>query len=156
MCLWFLERVDRSVTWRGITAPAYRFWHPVDHISFLRHGRFDVGDRWHITEAFGAHRRFLLDQTFYVARLGETGFTMEIRKLVHHLAAVDERWGPTPEGLVWTVEMTMGSRRPVEPAVTRRIIARRMGFLTRWRRHNVEEAGCLPQFLPELYAQEVA
>jgi hypothetical protein len=29
---------------------------------------------------------------------------------------------------------------------------RRMAFLERWRQHNVEEAGNLPYFLPELYA----
>jgi hypothetical protein len=49
--------------------------------------------------------------------------------------------------------MTVGSVTPGLRAVARRLIQRRMPFLERWRQHNVEEAGNLPHFLPELYAQ---
>jgi hypothetical protein len=153
MCLWYLEHVDRQLTWRGITPLAYRFWHPLDHISFQRLGTFGPGDRWHIVEAFGADCRFLLDQTFPVTRLGDAGFTMEIQRLGQPVAIVDERWETTPGGLAWTVEMTVGSVTPGLRAVARRLIQRRMPFLERWRQHNVEEAGNLPHFLPELYAQ---
>jgi hypothetical protein len=148
-----LEHVDRQLTWRGITPLAYRFWHPLDHISFQRLGTFGPGDRWHIVEAFGADCRFLLDQTFHVTRLGDAGFTMEIQRLGQPVAIVDERWETTPGGLAWTVEMTVGSVTPGLRAVARRLIQRRMPFLERWRQHNVEEAGNLPHFLPELYAQ---
>ena len=34
MCLWYLERAGRPLTWRRHTALAYRFWHPRDHIFF--------------------------------------------------------------------------------------------------------------------------
>ena len=64
MCLWYLECAGRPLTWRGHTALAYRFWHPRDHIFFQRRGSFGPGDRWHIVEAFGADRRFLLNQIF--------------------------------------------------------------------------------------------
>lgn len=153
MCLWYLERLDRTLTWRNHTALGYRFWHPRDHIFFARRGPFGPGGRWHIVEAFGADRRFLLDQVFHVTRLGDTGFTMEVRKLGHPVAVINERWQPAPAGLAWTVEMTVGSTAPGLHAVTRRIVRHRMAFLHRWRRHNVEEAGNLPQFLPELYHQ---
>ena len=43
---------------------------------------------------------------------------------------------------------------PLPGAVTKRVVRHRMGFLQRWQQHNVEEAGSLPHFLPELYAQE--
>jgi hypothetical protein len=154
MCLWYLEHVDRQLTWRGRTALAYRFWHPRDHIFFQRQGPFGPGGRWHIVEAFGADRRFLLDQVFDVTRLDGTGFTMEVRKLGHTVAVIDERWQVTPAGLAWTVEQTVGSAAPGLRAVTRRVVRYRMAFLERWRQHNVEEAGNLPHFLPELYAQE--
>jgi hypothetical protein len=153
MCLWYLERLDRTLTWRNQTTLAYRFWHPRDHIFFDRHGSFGPGGRWHIVEAFGADRSFLLDQMFHVTRLGDMGFTMEVRRLGHPVAVIDERWQPGPTGLVWTVEMTVGSTAPGLRAVTRRVVRRRMAFLERWRQHNVEEAGNLPHFLPELYAK---
>jgi len=154
MCLWYLERLGRPLTWRGRTALAYRFWHPRDHIFFERHGPFGSGDRWHIVEAFGADRRCLLDQVFHITRLGEDGFSMELRKLGHCVAVIDERWRPEPAGLIWTVEMTVGSDAPAWRSVTARVVRRRMAFLERWRGHNVEEAGNLPKFLPEVYAQE--
>jgi hypothetical protein len=59
-----------------------------------------------------------------------------------------------PAGLVWTVEMTDGSAAPVPRAASKRTVRHRMAFIERWRPHNVEEAGNLPHFLPELYAQE--
>ena len=144
----------RQLTWRGRTALAYRFWHPRDHIFFQRHGPFGPGGRWHIVEAFGSDRRFLLDQMFHVTRLDDTGFTMEVRKLGHTVAVIDERWQVTPAGLAWTVEQTVGSAAPGLRAVTRRVVQHRMAFLERWRQHNAEEAGNLPHFLSELYAQE--
>jgi len=151
MCLWYLEHLDRTLTWHNHTALAYRFWHPRDHIFFARHGPFGPGGRWHIVEAFGADRRFLLNQVFHVTRLGDTGFRMEARKLGHPVAVIDERWQPTPAGLAWTVEMTVGSTAPGWRAVARCIVRHRMAFLHKWRQHNVEEAGSLPYFLPDLY-----
>jgi hypothetical protein len=135
----------------GHTALAYRFWHPRDHIFFQRRGSFGPGDRWHIVEAFGADRRFLLDQVFDVTKLDETGFTMEVRRLGHPVVVADERWRPTAAGLCWTVEMTVGSLEPGLRTMVRAVVRRRMAFLERWRQHNVEEAGNLPYFLPELY-----
>ena len=152
MCLWYLERVDHQLTWRGHTALAYRFWHPRDHIFFQRRGSFGPGDRWHIVEAFGADRRFLFDQVFDVTRLDETGFTMEVRRLGRPVVVADERWRPTAAGLCWTVEMTVGSSEPGLRTIVRAVVRRRMAFLERWRQHNVEEAGNLPYFLPEVYA----
>jgi hypothetical protein len=37
---------------------------------------------------------------------------------------------------------------------SRALVRRRMAFLQRWRQHNVEEAGNLPYFLPELYTRD--
>jgi len=36
MCLWYLERAGRPLTWRGHTALAYRFWHPRDRVTLVR------------------------------------------------------------------------------------------------------------------------
>jgi hypothetical protein len=149
MCLWFLENVDREVEVRGRRAVAYRFWHPRDHIHFQRVGN---GDIWHIVEAFGADRAWLLDDRFHVAHIDEGGFTMEVRVPVLGAAAtMVERWQPDPEGMLWTATLTAGfpGRRWLNAAVRRH----RGRFIERWTRHNVEEGGCLPQFLPELYGR---
>jgi hypothetical protein len=151
MCLWYLEHVDQTLTWRGHTALAYRFWHPRDHIFFQRLGPFGAGDRWHIVEAFGRDRRFLLDEVFDVTKVDETGFRMELRRFGGPIVIMDERWRTGPDGLLWRVEMTVGTTRPVIGGVLRRLLRFRMPFLVRWRQHNVEEAGNLPHFLPELY-----
>src|SRR5579859_1471911 len=93
MCLWFLENVDREVEFHGHRALAYRFWHPRDHIYFKRLGRFGVGDTWHIVEAFGGRREWLLDQHFHVVQLDDSGFTMQVRvPLLGAAATAEERW----------------------------------------------------------------
>ena len=77
---------------------------------------------------------------------------MEVRRLGHPVVVADERWLPTAAGLCWAVEMTVGSLEPGPRTIVRALVRRRMAFLQRWRQHNVEEAGNLPCFLPELYA----
>src|SRR5579859_3042532 len=96
MCLWFLENIDREVEFRGQRAIAYRFWHPRDHIYFKRLGKFGPGDTWHIVEAFGAERRWLLDDHFHVVQLDDSGFTMQVRvPLLGAAATAEERWQPS-------------------------------------------------------------
>jgi hypothetical protein len=153
MCLWYLERAGTQVSWRGIDVLAYWLWHPRDHIFFQRQGTFGPGDSWRIVEAFGAGRRFLLDGIFHVTKLDDTGFTMELRLLGRPVAVMDERWQPGDQGLSWTVEMTVGSAAPGLRPFVRARVRSQMAFLERWRRHNVEEAGNLQHFLPELHAE---
>jgi hypothetical protein len=151
MCLWYLEHIDQQLSWLDRKALGYRFWHPVDHILFQREGSFGPGDRWHIVEAFGGDTRFLVDRMFHVTKLDETGFTMELRRMGHTVAHIDERWRISAAGLCWEVEMTVGPDAPGLRRVGHLVVQRRMPFHVRWRQHNVEEAGNLPQFLPELY-----
>ena len=54
------------------------------------------------------------------------------------------------EVIFWTV----GSTEPGLRTIVSALVRRRMALLERWRQHNVEEAGNLPCFLPELYAAE--
>jgi hypothetical protein len=154
MCLWYLENIDREVELRGCRAIAYRFWHPRDHIHFKRLGKFGVGDTWHIVEAFGAERRWLLDDHFHVTRLDETGFTMEVRvPLLGAAAVAEERWQPSEAGLRWTVTLTGGFASAPRRWLNAAVRKHRLPFIDRWTQHNVEEGGCLPQFLPEMYAE---
>ena len=152
MCLWFLENVDREVEFRGHRALAYRFWHPRDHIYFKRLGRFGAGDTWHIVEAFGARREWLLDDHFHVVQIDETGFTMEVRiPLLGTAGVAEERWTPDDAGMRWTVTLTAGFGAAPPRWLNAAVRKHRLPFVNRWTEHNVEEAGFLPQFLPEMY-----
>jgi hypothetical protein len=142
---WYLQRLDRKLT-RG-AAPSWPTASGTPATTSSSSGTGPAG-RWHIIEAFGAGRRFLLDRTFHVTRFGDTGFTMEARRPGHAAAVIDERWQPEPAGLAWTVEMTVGSAAPGLRAVTKRVARHRMALLQRRRQHNVEEASNLPHFLP--------
>lgn len=153
MVLWYLERVDQEVAWRGRRALAYRLWHPVDHIHFARRGAFGPGDEWHIVEAFGANPHYWMEALFHVTKLDETGFTMEIRKFGRPVAVMDEQWEATPDGLQWTVSQTIGTTGPLLGPVSRAIRRRRAPMLAAWPRHNVEEVGNLEHFLPALHAE---
>lgn len=78
---------------------------------------------------------------------------MELRRLGQAVAAVNERWQSGDAGMRWTADLTVGSTRPGLRMVSHLIVQQRIAFLERWRQHNVEEAGNMPHFLPELYSE---
>lgn len=149
MVLWYLERVDTMIAWEGREVLAYRLWHPRDHIYFKRKGKFGPGDRWHIVEAFGANPKFLMQGVFRVTRLDDTGFTMESGPLGMPVARMEERWTMGPKGLEWTIVQSFSPRLG---ALLRRV---KRDMLAAWPKHNVEEVGRLPEFLPALYETRV-
>jgi hypothetical protein len=65
-------------------------------------------------------------------------------------------WTDSPRGATYAVDTTIGVDWPVVGpavnAVLRRFIFSE-GMLREWQRHQVEEVGLLPHFLPTLYAQ---
>jgi hypothetical protein len=73
------------------------------------------------------------------ARVDETGFVMEVRLPLGTVAFVEERWAPSPAGLLWTVTMTAGFEKAPGQWLNGAI-----------RKHRAE---FLPQFVPELYAE---
>jgi hypothetical protein len=152
MLLWYFENIDKELVWRGQRAIGYRFWHPIDHIHFKRHGKLGAGDRWHIVEAFGGSRDYLLDRTFEVLKFDETGFCMAVFIGGRLGSFTDERWEWTPQGLLWTVHVLAGPIGFPFGLIFRKMRPRIDRFLERWHQHNVEEDGNLQHFLPELFA----
>src|ERR1051326_3735417 len=136
MLLWYFENIDKELVWRGQRAIAYRFWHPIDHIHFKRHGKLGPGDRWHIVEAFGGDPEFLLDQVFEVQKLDETGFIMCAFVGGAMVSHIDERWEWTSDGLVWTVHALAGTNRFPVRFVFRRMRPKIDKLLERWHQHN--------------------
>jgi hypothetical protein len=156
MMLWFLHHIDQHLEWRGMKMLAYRYWHPTDHIFFKIIGTPGPGCRFHVVEAFQANPKYLIDITFDVPKLDLTGFRLEVRRLGQVIMSMDEAFEETPEGMRYTVTLTLGSTVPVLSTITRlvreHILSVKLGA---WYRHNVEEVGNLPHFLPELYAAHV-
>ena len=67
--------------------------------------------------------------------------------------SMDEAFEDIPEGMRYTVTLTLGSTVPVLSTVTRLVRTHVLSAkLDAWYRHNVEEVGNLPHFLPDLYA----
>jgi len=153
MMLWFLKHIDQDLEWHRMKMIAYRYWHPRDHIFFKIMGEPGPGCRFHIVEAFQANPKYLIDITFDVPKLDLTGFRLEVRRLGHTIMSMDEAFEEIPEGMRYTVTMTLGSTAPALATITRLVRKHFLGArLDAWHRHNVEEVGNLPHFLPELYA----
>jgi hypothetical protein len=151
MLRWWMDQIDRRVEWDGRSVLAYRLWHPLDHIDFeIRR----TGDRrrFHIVEAFQANPRYLMNVVFDVPRLDDHGFRLELHPFGIPVATVDEDWEDVPGGVRWIAAMRVGPVHPILGPLWRldlRFFRRPM--LTAWLRHNVEEGGCIPEFLPKLY-----
>lgn len=156
LMLWWFQIIDRTVEFGGARCLAYRLWHPRDHIHFEVRGRaadgsVGPGAEFHLVEAFGGRRDFLIDQVFRVPKLDRSGFRLELWQTGRLLASLDEDWEIVGVGLRYTVTMRVGltgTLRVLNPLIRWRERAR----LDAWLTHNVEEVGNLPLFLPELHA----
>ncbi len=150
MLLWWMHRLGSRVVWEGREVKAYRLWHPRDHIDWSCEGPVRPGCRFHIQEAFGAERRFLVDQAFDVPKLDLSGFRLETGMFGVARLSIDEDWSDSPEGARWINTMRLVPIRPLYGPLVRlgRALKRRM--FTAWLTHNVEEVGFVPEFLPAL------
>jgi hypothetical protein len=155
MMVWFLKNMNRTdMEWGGHKGVlAYRYWHPRDHVHFEILGKPGPGCRFKIVEAFQAGPKYLGEGVFNVPKLDLSGFRLERRILGSIIVSADEDFSAISEGMRYRVTMTLGSANPIVRRLTDRRVHRFIsdGFQA-WHRHNVEEVGNLPHFLPDLYA----
>ena len=160
MLEWWMQHIDQQVDWGGHHILAYRLWHPRDHIHFQIHPRPDgtigSGCRFRIVEAFQANPRHRIDRTFTVTKLDATGFRLELRICGVVIVTLDEAWIDVPDGVQWTVTHRIGTNHPLLGPLTRLVRWMRRDLIDAWLTHNVEEAGCIPEFLPELYQRSAS
>lgn len=161
MLVWWFQNFDGETEWDGVRMPTYLLWHPVDHIKVTVLDRADgaitsAGQRIHIQEAFGGDaENWLLDSVVEIARLDDSGLTLEIHaagdrvfQLAHDFVGTDggtlyrtqmlagpQKWLPRQ---FWDVEKAFGPERA-----------------RRWVKHNIEEVGSFPHFLPDLYSRRL-
>jgi hypothetical protein len=69
---------------------------------------------------------------------------------------IRHEWGNQPEGATYTVESVIGVDWPLVGPWVNALLRKYVfseGMLREWQRHQVEEVGLLPHFLPLLYAR---
>jgi hypothetical protein len=152
MLFWWMHHIGDEVEWEGHRVKAYRLWHPRDHIDWSCDGPVRAGCRFHIVEAFGAQRRFLVDNVFLVPKLEPSGFRIEARFFGAARASIDEDWEDVPDGVRWTNTMRLEPVSAFLGPLVRVGLRFKGEMLAAWQTHNVEEVGFLPEFLPQLHA----
>lgn len=163
MLAWWFRNIDAEMDLEGQRYHRYLIWHPVDHIHFrvVRpvRGGVGAGARFHIVEAFGGDPSFMLDHVADVAKLDDEGVILEMRRGGLTAARLHHEFVPAQTGTRYRSTLTLGVdswpgrlglnrylRRAVMPAAMR----------AAWVKHNVEEVGNLPFFLPDLHRRETA
>jgi len=159
MLHWWFRTASETMEWKGKTCPRYHVWHPVDHISLTvvrrsPDGTVGPGSRFHIVEAFGGNPDFMVDQVVDVPRLDEGGISLEVRALGQPVMQLSHTFTPEGDGTRYDTRMLLGATgflRPVAALMRRRRFPPEKARA--WLKHNVEEVGNLPHFLPALYAR---
>jgi hypothetical protein len=140
--------------------PAYRAWHPRDHVAltYVRPStdgrKFGAGAKIRIQECFGANPDYKIDVVDEVDFLDETGFRHAKRIAGREAATMEYRFTAVPTGTLYENELVVGGDgttlvgRLINFARPR-LFSDAMGHA--WLTHNVEEVGNLQFFLPEYY-----
>jgi len=158
MLVWWFRTASQDMQWRGQTVSRYRVWHPRDHISLTvvarnRQGEVGAGAKFHIVEAFDANLEYLVDQVVDVARLDESGLTLEVRALGRTAMRLSHDFEARGGDTLYHTRMLLGFDGGVLAPLGRFFRKRRFppAKAGAWLIHNVEEVGNLPHFLPDLY-----
>jgi quinoprotein glucose dehydrogenase len=157
---WYRVLPVSRVRFDGALRPMYHLFHPYEHGRIwvkrpAADGRPGVGAGGVVAryewfgpyDSQGAAQVVELSPRRFVSRPVLAGVTFgEIR----------HEWGDVPEGATYTVESVIGVDWPVVGPWVNALLRRYVfseGMLREWQRHQVEEVGLLPHFLPLLYAR---
>jgi len=158
MLLWWFQHLEETMEWHGTMQSRYHVWHPIDHIHLSVErlspdGSVGPGAKWHIVEALGGNLSFLLDEEPDVVRLDTGGITLQGRVLGQTLLRLEHTFTPTRSGARYETRMRVGLSAAFLSRVSRALLRRRFSDAKAeaWLKHNIEEVGNLPHFLPQLY-----
>jgi len=157
---WYRVLPLGQVEFAGRTHPLYHVFHPFEHGRIwveapAEDGRPGVGAGGIVAryewfgpyESEGSARVIELSPRRFVSRPRAAGLTIgEFR----------HEWSVSPEGATYRVENLIGVDWPVVGPWVNALLRRYVfseGMLEEWTRHQVEEVGLLPHFLPLLHAQ---
>jgi hypothetical protein len=161
MLAWWYRVLPLSqVEFDGALRPMYHLFHPTEHGRIwieqpAADGQPGVGAGGVVArfewfgpfDSEGAARVIELSPQRFVTRPEMAGVSFgEIR----------HAWGTSPLGATYTVDTVIGVDWPIIGPAVNALLRRRVfsePMLREWQRHQVEEVGLLPHFLPALYAQ---
>ena len=164
MLAWFYRVLPiGEVEFDGALRPMYHLFHPTEHGRIwieapASDGGPGVGAGAVVAryewfgpyDSEGAARVVELSPRRFVVRPTMAGLTFgEIR----------HEWGASSQGASYVVDTVIGVDWPVVGPWINALLRRRIfsdAMLREWERHQVEEVGLLPHFLPALYAQRNA
>ncbi len=157
---WYRVLPISEVEFDGARRPMYHLFHPTEHGRIwiekpASDGRPGVGAGAVVAryewfgpyESEGAARVTELSPRRFVVRPTMAGLAFgEIR----------HEWGVSSQGATYVVDTVIGVDWPIVGPWVNALLRRRIfsdEMLREWQRHQVEEVGLLPHFLPTLYAQ---
>jgi len=164
MLQWFMERfLDLEFVIQGKTYSAFHVWHPRDHILLERKtGRTgDVlrnGDRFRLKEAFGRDATYMVDDVATVCDfVPGKSFGVKVLAGPVTLGTLVHSFLDVPGGAQCNTHFVIGLSDGylLKPLVNDVVLPQKFGveMQKRWLTHNVEEFGCLENFLPTLYSR---
>lgn len=164
MLAWFYQQLPIStVELDGITYPLYHLFHPTEH-----------GQLWVVTPApdgkpgmaegavierhewFG---EFDSQGKALISAFSDQGMTATAYAAGMTIGVVEHRYSMVAGKTRYVVTATIGSELPVIGTLINKYLRERVftaAMIPQWMRHQVEEVGVLPHFLPALYAQRGA
>ena len=152
---WFTH-LGETMTYGGRTVDRYRAWHPIDHIRWelwqpAPAGGAGEGARFHMVEAFGARREYLVEEIARVEKLDDTGIRLVLRTAGIPVFQLEHTWSAGTDGAHYVTVMDLGVRSSLLAPVNR-VIRRRFpdDKAHAWVKHNIEEVGQLEYLLPQL------
>ena len=157
---WYRVLPISEVEFDGALRPMYHLFHPTEHGRIwveapAADGQPGVGAGGVVArfewfgpyDSEGAARVIELSPQRFVTRPQVAGIRFgEIR----------HEWGVSPQGATYAVDTIIGVDWPLIGPWINALLRRHLfsdGMLREWQRHQVEEVGLLPHFLPALYAQ---
>jgi hypothetical protein len=157
---WYRVLPLGQVEFGGTMHPLYHLFHPFEHGRIwieapAGDGQPGVGPGGVVAryEWFGPYDS---KGSARVVELSPQRFVTRPRMARLTFGEIRHEWGPSAQGASYRVDSLIGVDWPVIGPWVNMLLRRYIfseGMLREWERHQVEEVGLLPHFLPTLYAQ---
>jgi outer membrane protein assembly factor BamB len=156
---WYRVLPISEVEFDGAVRPMYHLFHPTEHGRIwveapATDGKPGVGAGGIVAryEWFGP---FDSEGAARVVELSPRRFVTRPMLAGVSFGEIRHEWSDTPQGARYTVDTVIGVDWPLLGPAVNALLRRHVfsdAMLREWQRHQVEEVGLLPHFLPALYA----
>ena len=157
---WYRVLPISEVEFDGAVRPMYHLFHPTEHGRIwveapATDGKPGVGAGGIVAryEWFGP---FDSEGAARVVELSPRRFVTRPMLAGVSFGEIRHEWSDTPQGARYTVDTVIGVDWPLLGPAVNALLRRHVfsdAMLREWQRHQVEEVGLLPHFLPALYAE---